>query len=211
MLVKARVMDKGMPRSLGAGDLLAGGESLANSTLATNGAGTLTAAILTSGFCVRTTVGAPYTDTTCTAALLLAAIPDAQVGDTFRFRHMNTVAQTCTLAAGTGCTLGTVPATTVTASSYKDYLVTITNATPATTVVCTIANGTKIITGMTLAQTSAVSVGQLVTGTGAGASAVVVSIQAGVGVTVDVNSTADNAAASFTFSPSYRVDAISMG
>ena len=211
MFVKPKVMDKGMPRMLAPGDLLGGGESLANSVLATNGAGTLTAAILTSGFCIRTTVGAPYTDTTCTAALLIAAIPDCQAGDTFRFRHMNTVAQTCTLAAGTGCTLGTAPATTVTASLFKDYLVTITNATPATTVVCTIANNSAVITGMSLAQTSAISVGQLVTGTGAGASAKVISIQAGVGVTVDVVSTADNSAASLTFSPTYRVDAISMG
>ena len=206
--VRPVVRDLGLQRSTAPGDLLALGEAIG--TLTTAGAGTITAALLTAGILIRTGPVGGYTDTTCTAALLIAALPNCSPGDTFRFRHVNTVAQVMTLAGGTGCTLGTVPATTIQNSLFKDYLVTITNATPATTVVCTIVNGTKVITGMTLAQTSAISVGQLVTGTGAGASAKVVSIQPGVGVTVDVNCTADNTAASFTFSPSYRIDAISM-
>ena len=208
-LVRPNVRAQGMTRPAAPGDLLALGEKIA--TLTTAGSGTITAAQLSSGILIRTGPTGAYTDTTCTAALLMAALPDASPGDTFRFRHTNTVAYKMTLAGGTGCTLGTVPATTIEASVWKDYLVTLTNTTPATTVTCTIVNGTKVITGMTLAQTSAISVGQLVTGTGAGASAVVLSIQPGTGVTVDVNSSADNTAASLTFSPTYRIDAITMG
>ena len=211
MIVRPVVYSGGLQRSAAPGDLLAGGESVANSALTTAGAGTITAAILATGYCIRTGPTGAYTDTTGTASEIIAALPGCNKGDTFKFRHMNTVAYACTLAGGTGVTLGTTPSTAVSASLTKDYLVTITNNTPVSTVTCSITNASKVITGMTLAQTSAISIGQLVTGTGAGSAAVVTSIQPGVGVNVSVNSSATNTLASFTFSPTVRIDAISMG
>lgn len=211
MFTKPLIHDGISTRQATAGDVLGGGELLGSSGLATAGAGTITAAILATGFCIRTGPTGAYTDTTDTATAIIAAMPGVSAGDTFRFRHVNTVAYAMTLAAGTGVTLGTAPATTIAASGFKDYLVTVTNATPASVVTCSITNASKVITGMTLAQTNAISVGQSVTGTGAGSSAVVTSIQPGIGVNVSVNSSATNATASFTFSPAVRIDAISMG
>jgi len=215
MLAKPVVYQGGFQRKMLPGDVMSGGETLANSALTTAGAGTITAAILASGYCVRTGPVGGYTDTTATATDLITALtngPDApSPGDTFKFRHINTVAQAMTLAGGTGCTLGTVPATTLAASGWKEYLVTLTNTTPATTCAVNFTTGTKIITGMSLAQTSAISVGQLVTGTSVGASSVVTSIQPGTGCNVSVNATGTVVGGAVTFAPTYRIDALTMG
>ena len=209
-IVKPQVRTGAYVRNVASGDLVAGGESVTPGALITAGAGTLTAAIITSGICVRTGPTGAYTDTTDTASNIIAAIPDCSPGDTFRFRHINTVAYAMTLAAGTGVTLGTVPPTTVQASLHKDYLVTVTNNTPTSVAVCNAVTGQKVYTGMTLAQTSAISVGMLVTGTSVGASSKVASIQAGVGFTADVNTSGTITLGAITFSPTVSIDAISM-
>ena len=71
---------------------------------ATAGAKTLTAAEVLSGTYVRDCAGAGRTDTLPTAALLVAAIPGAQVGDTVELLVVNgsDAAETLTLAAGAG-------------------------------------------------------------------------------------------------------------
>jgi hypothetical protein len=217
MFVKPIVYDGSFQRKMGPGDVLAQGEIISGSGLATAGAGILTAAIMLTGMCIRTGPTGAYNDTTDTASNIIAALQGGPAGsapspgDTFRFRHLNTVAYVMTLVAGTGVTLGTVPATTLQASMWKEYLVTLTNTTPTTTVAANFTTGTKVITGMTLAQTNAISIGQLVTGTSVGAASVVTSIQPGIGCNVSVNSTGTVVGGAITFSPTVRIDAITMG
>lgn len=76
-------------------------------TEATAGAVTYTAAQLLGGFVNRDPNGAGRTDVLPTAALLVAAIPGAQVGTAFQFTIRNNAdaAETITLNAGTGGTL----------------------------------------------------------------------------------------------------------
>ncbi len=80
----------------------------------TAGAVTLTAAQLTAGFFVDgATQTAAFTLTTDTATNILAAIPTAAVGTSFKFRFINndqsTTGYAGTLAAGTGVTIETSP------------------------------------------------------------------------------------------------------
>lgn len=102
------------------------------SALGTVGAGTLTAAMLLSGLIMRTGPTGAYTDTTDTAALIVAAMGDnTQVGDSFEFTHVNGVAYACTLAGGTDVTLAGTTANA--ASKVRRYRATVTavGATPA--------------------------------------------------------------------------------
>lgn len=86
--------------------------------ITTAGAGTLTAATLMGGFIVRTGPTAAFTDTTDTAANILAAlVPNvnaiAEYGQTFLVFYVNLSSFTATIAAGTNVTLAgtlTVPA-----------------------------------------------------------------------------------------------------
>ena len=103
---------------------------LPKTALATVGAGTLTAAMLLSGLIMRTGPTGNYADTTPTAAQIVAAMDNPQIGDSFDFIHVNGVAYICTFTAGNGITLaGTVNNA---ASKVRQYRATITNvATPA--------------------------------------------------------------------------------
>lgn len=220
-LVYPRVDDGGNVRRTFPGDLVGGGETL--SALTTIGAGTLTAALLTSGLINRTGPTGAYNDTTDSAQNIINALVAqynygttattgissgvaAQPGTTFRLRHINTVAFIMTLVAGTGVTLAGV--TTNAASSIKEYLVTVTNGTPTQVYAVSTTNASVVITGMTQFQTAALSVGMLVTGTGIAASATVISIQPGVGVTLSGNSTATGTLVAVTFSPTVTIQSI---
>ena len=212
-------------RLLQQGDIMAGAETYGS--LATAGAGTLTAALLASNMLKRTGPGAGYTDTTDTAqniinALLAnnyvgsGAVPGGagssggiQQGTTWRLRYINTVAFAMTLAAGTGVTI--VANGNVNASSVKDYLITVTNGTPTQVFAATVDGSTKVITGMTQAQTNQLSVGQAVTGTGIAASSVIASIQPGTGVTLNNNTTVAGTLVALTFSPTVTIEGIGQG
>lgn len=77
----------------------------AAASVATAGAGTITAAQLLGGIYVRDCAGASRTDTLPTAALLVAAMPGVQVGDIVRTLIINgsdPITEVLTLAAGTG-------------------------------------------------------------------------------------------------------------
>lgn len=77
-------------------------------TLATVGAGTLTAAAITGGIISRTgaQATAAFIDTTATAAAIIAALPDgAPVGTTFSVTIANQTDGEETIAAGVGVTL----------------------------------------------------------------------------------------------------------
>lgn len=76
-----------------------------NTAISTAGAGTLTAAALVGGVITRTGPVAAYTDTTDTAALILAALPNANIGQSWEVTIKNTVPFLATLAAGSGVTL----------------------------------------------------------------------------------------------------------
>lgn len=101
------------PTSTGKARLLGGkvkwpvvNENPAATSLATAGAETYTAAQLLGGSIVRDPNGASRTDTLPTAALLVAAIPGAKVGDVIRTYIVNgaDAAETITLQAGAGGT-----------------------------------------------------------------------------------------------------------
>jgi hypothetical protein len=84
---------------------------LAPTTVVTAGAATYTAAALLGGLILRDPTGASRSDVTPTAALIIAAMNEAGVEDSFEFNIINTAdaAETITVTAGAGVTL--VPAT----------------------------------------------------------------------------------------------------
>lgn len=82
---------------------LSGNQS--NSAVATVGAATLTGAQIAGGLITRSGSTAVFTDTTDTAAAIVAAVPGAIVGQSFYLTITNTTAFAETLAAGTGVTL----------------------------------------------------------------------------------------------------------
>lgn len=88
---------------------------------------TYTVAEVLGGLILRDTNGAARTDTLPDAADLLAAIPGAIVGTSFKFTVRNTAdaAETLTVAAGAG---GTISGTaTIAESNSKEFLVVFTD------------------------------------------------------------------------------------
>jgi hypothetical protein len=104
-----------------------------NTALTTVGAGSPTAASIIGGVITRTGPTAAFTDTTPTAAAIIAALPaDSQVGQSWELTYKNTVAFTGTLAAGSGVTLSGV--TILPPNSVGRFLVTYATATTVTIV-----------------------------------------------------------------------------
>lgn len=100
-------------------------------TLATNGAGTVTAASIAARIINRTTVAAPFTDTTDTAANIVAAVPNAAAGMSFEAVYINGTVGICTLNGGTGVnSAGNI--TTIPAQTSARFLVTLTSLTAVT-------------------------------------------------------------------------------
>lgn len=212
-LVTPNTDENGFKRKIFPGDVTASNEVIG--TLTTVGAGTLTAALLT-GYSILSRTGptAAYNETTDTASNIIAALAvNSQTpmqGTSYRWRHINTVAYIGTMVAGTGVTLSGTTANA--ASSYRDYLITLTNTTPTSIATASTSTVTpRVLTGMSAAATALVSPGQLVTGIGIGASAKVVSVQPGIGVTVDVDSTATASLVAVTFSPTVSIAGIGSG
>lgn len=103
---------------------------LVTTMITTVGNGVLTAASLVGGQVVRTGPTANFTDTTDTAANIVAALPGLVAGETFLIRIKNGTAFTQTIAAGTGVTL---PASVlVPAFSLGNYYATVNSATAVT-------------------------------------------------------------------------------
>lgn len=94
---------------------------------------TLTGAQLAGGIINRTGPTAAFSDTTDTAANILAALPNAYVGMSVQLHVINNVAFACTLVAGTGVTLAGTTAIAASQSRAFELLVTDV-ATPAVTV-----------------------------------------------------------------------------
>jgi len=113
-------------------------------TIATVGNETLTAAQLLTRLILRDPAGGARTDTTATAAQIVAAVPNPAVGTAFRIIIRNTAdaAETITIAGGTGVTIsGTA---TIAQNNTKDFLCVLTNVTAAAEAVTIYSIGTFV-------------------------------------------------------------------
>lgn len=117
-------------------NLSAGGStSTLITALNTVGAGTITAAGIYGKITARggTQSGAAFTDTTDTAANIIAALPTgAVVGTAFKYTYENTTNAAATLTGGTGVTVSGV--TVVPAGQWAEFLVTYSAANTITMV-----------------------------------------------------------------------------
>lgn len=110
-------------------------------TVSTAGPVTLTTAQLKNAIYNRDGNGGARTDTTPTAAAIIASIKGAVVGTSFDFYLMNVGASTITLAAGTGVTIvGTATAATLNVRHFKG----IVSAIGATQTVNIVSLGTVV-------------------------------------------------------------------
>lgn len=98
---------------------------LAATNLTTVGAGTITGAGIAGGVTNRTGSTAAFTDTVDTAANIIAALPNAQVGQSFWWTYYNNTLGNATLANAAGVT---VTGTGIPANQWAQYLVTYTAA-----------------------------------------------------------------------------------
>lgn len=124
--------------------------SLAITPLTTVGAGSITAPAIAGGITTRSgsQSNTAFTDTTVGADAIIAALPDAQIGDGFLYRYVNNTNATATLAGGLGVTLSGAVAANCTATFFGKYtaastiVFTIIGKTPPSTVSGTVtANG----------------------------------------------------------------------
>lgn len=113
-------------------------------TITTAGAGTYAAAEILGGIILRDPAGASRTDTTHTAAQLVAACPGAVVGSTFELVVRNTAdaAETITVQGGTGVTIsGTA---TIAQNNSKLFYGVFTNVTGSSEAVTLYSVGTFV-------------------------------------------------------------------
>jgi hypothetical protein len=109
-------------------------------TVTSNVGVTLTAAQLTGSGKARAILfragapGAGFNDTTDTAALIVAALPNAQVGTYFTIVESNNTGQTQTLLGGTNVTIAGVATTAAGATHSFTGVVTALGGTPAVTI-----------------------------------------------------------------------------
>lgn len=227
MVAKGVVMDD----KLYTGDILASGVVLSAGTITTVGAGTLTGAAIGSGVITRTGPTAGYTDTTDTAANIVAALAgnasevDMVEGLKFELLYINTVASAMTLAAGVGVTLGTLGSNTtgVSASAVRKYLVALINVDGPYTIPCSFTTTTKVITFILPQGMSSLPIGpspqavnitekMTVSGTNIATNTKVVGVTAGIGgntgVTVDTNTTGTQTNSAVTFGPTVEFDSL---
>jgi hypothetical protein len=96
-------------------------------TISTVGNGTLTAAGIVGKIISRTgSQTALFTDTTDTAAAIIAALPSAVVGATFSVRILNTTGWGETITNGSGVTIS--GNTSIPSNSWNEYLLKVTSA-----------------------------------------------------------------------------------
>jgi hypothetical protein len=208
MLAKPLILDGQLTRQIQQGDVAAGAEIIAS--LATVGAGTLTGALLAQNILSRTGSTAAFTDTTDTAANIVAALAGQAVsgtgvqnGTSWRLKYQNNVAFDCTLAAGTGVTLA--GASVIPGLSAAELLIQVKNGQPSTVQTATLDGTTAVVTGMSQAATALVAPGMSVSGTGVPASTTVLSVQQGTGVTLSNNTTIAGTNVALTFTPAVTI------
>lgn len=106
------------------------------------GVNTIPASSLLNGHVVRTGGGA-RTDTTATAAQIVAAVPNAQTGMEFHFTIYNNAGGTNTLGLGSGVSLaaGFTSVLTTTAGNAHRFVLRLTNVTPSSEAVAIYSQG----------------------------------------------------------------------
>ena len=125
---RGMILDGQLARPMRAGDGSAWAPNLV--TNAADAIYTVTVADLANGAMLVTGLSAGRVFTTPTAALILAAFPEMDIGDSIHFKISVSVAFAITWAAGTTVTLA--GRATTPASSNSDILVTKTSATAVT-------------------------------------------------------------------------------
>jgi hypothetical protein len=213
--VRTVVYDANMQRQIMRGDTLCASEVIP----ATNNSNalTITAAMLGGSFIARNP-SAAAADTIDTAANIINALnggignQSVQAGSSFRVRWLVSTAFATTVAAQANSGV-TVTNGAIAASSWKDFLVTVVNPTPQQTIPANTTNGSAVVTGMNLQQTSLLSVGMVVTNAVNGLQgATITGVQAGVGVTLSANANATSTfPVALTFSPTITVQGIGQG
>jgi hypothetical protein len=144
-----------------------------NTSLNTVGAGTVLAAPIVQGLVTRggAQSGSAFTDTTDTAANIIAGMTPAVagvntvVGNAVTFTYLNNTNAIATLTGGTGVTVS--GQTTINPNSWVEYLVTYTAA--ATVTMVAIASGPNAAVPATKFTTAALSAGTLAAGAITGA------------------------------------------
>lgn len=135
--------------------------------LNTVGAGTITAAGIVGGVTLRggSQSASPFTDTSATAALIIAALPSwAQVGQSFEYTYINNTDAVATIAGGSSVTVSGI--TTVQPNMVAKFLVTY--ATSSTVTMAGLSTSVYSPTGISTLGGALVIKGAL-TQTGAGA------------------------------------------
>ena len=114
---------------------------LSSTALTTVGAGTITAAGIAGGVTNRTVSTAAFNDTTDTAANIIAALPNANIGQSIIYTYFNNTLGVATLIGGTGVnSAGTI--NLVPFNCWAEFLVTYTAA--STIVFTLIAMGPNV-------------------------------------------------------------------
>lgn len=219
--VRPAIYDNAVVRQPQQGDLIANSEAILPVT-STAVAFQLTGSALASGIISRSGPAAAYADIFPTPVDLLSALlNNVYVGGgavspigiqqflSFRLRFINSVAFANTLTAPTGVTLGGV--TAISASSVKDYLVTITNGAPQVIYSGNVTSGSAVLSNFFQTAMTNITIGALVSGTGIPAGATVIGIGNNNSITLSANATATTVNTALTFSPTYRVDSIGQG
>lgn len=190
------------------GDLLLSQAQVASVTTA--GSGVWPAAAMLSGFIDRSGPGAGYADTPDTADNILAACPNLSVGDSFEFTVRNTVAFANTVAVSTGVEL-VGGNTAITASLWRDYLMTCLANKRQTILQVNTTNASAVLTGLTQAQADSIMPGMGVTGTNIPASTTVNAVNSVAGTaTMSANATGTGTVAA-TFFPRFTLRGTRMG
>jgi hypothetical protein len=188
---------------------------------------TLTGALLAQGIYLSSAASAP-TLTLDTAANIVASVapqfgynqnaslpagtPTYQAiptGTAFRLRYIQSTAFAATIAA-TANTGVTVNRGLVAASTSRDFLITVVNGNPAQTFAVNSTNASAVVTGLTGAQLSTLSIGMIVTNAALGVQgATITSINFAQGsVTLSANANATAVGTALTFSPVIVVDGL---
>jgi hypothetical protein len=229
-LVRPAVWDNNLDdRRLMPGDLMAGSDNILAGGISTVGSGTWTGAAIATGIINRTGPTGAYTDTTDSAANIVAALKgnnnavDIVPGTSFRMILRNTVAFALTWAAGTGVVSGT-GTLDVAASTVREYIVTVLNAGNTQIIQSATTNGSATVTfvlpvsgQVALPQNITgpgydIQPGMSVTGTGIAAGAYVLGVTQGVGgitgITLSANATATSSSVALTFGPRVQFDGL---
>lgn len=135
------------------------GNTLSITSLATVGAGAITAASVVAGVVSRAGAqsNTAFSDTLPTGALLAAALPaGAPVGTAWKWIYRNTTDATATLSNATGTTVSVI--TTVPGGTWAEFLITMTAANTFTVVGIESANPVTASGTFTANQTTAVTI-----------------------------------------------------